>query len=479
MNSPAPIFSLPLDGNFEPGLGNIPVSVEGPHRFHVIRGKEGYQPTSLKTKLHLSTDAHLKNQGTILLSLSPLETLAVAAPMYGFLAKDPQAQEYGLLADTFPINDPAANIFGWYWRSVWHPQMIAKFKNGAAGGGHADYAVTPYVVVEHLPLREREWYQLALTWNQRESRLRLYVNGVLCGTTSYPFAADAPRPGLYLGNTAMVFADLEIHETELTQADIAVKWNGSGLPVAPEVQQQLTDLHTVVPRVPLDWHPGGRWNLKTEQSLCADGDFKGWTQEGCLTAEFALPHFEITGEGLLLQTPDRIDVESRVYFWSPDSYEGDLAVRFDFRPELDTGLALLVVQATGMQREDILADHPRRVTGSMNTIIGDRIRSYHWEFFRRSVDVRGDLGTQVLIKNPWYVPLGLSACPAFVPGEWYRLLFLQEGRRLRAFINDECLLDVGDDPCSNHGPVFNCGRIGLRLMYQTRMRFRNLEVWNR
>jgi hypothetical protein len=132
-----------------------------------------------------------------------------------------------------------------------------------------------------------------------------------------------------------------------------------------------------------------------------------------------------------------------------------------------------------MQREDMLLDHPRRVTGSMQTIIGDRIRNYHWEFFRRAVDVRGDLGTQVLIKNPWYMPLGMSARPAFVPGEWYRLLFLQEGNRLRGAINGEWVLDVRDTALANHGPVFNSGRIGLRLMYQTRICLRALKIWNR
>jgi len=172
-------------------------------------------------------------------------------------------------------------------------------------------------------------------------------------------------------------------------------------------------------------------------------------------------------------------LESRVYFWSPQSFEGDLAVQFDFRPELGTGLALLIVQATGMQREDILTDMPRRVTGSMGTIIGDRIRNYHWEFFRHTVDVRGDVGSQVLVKNPWQCPLGLTSRPLLEPGVWYRLLFVQEGTRLRAAIDGECLFDVCDTPFGNNGPVFNSGRIGLRLMYQTRMRFRDMKVWNR
>jgi len=479
MNIPLPQLALPLSGHFDLAVGSCSVEVKGAYRFKVIDGKTGYQPTSLKTALSIATESHLKNHGTILLSITPLETLTTAGPRSGFLAKDPHAQDYGLLADAFPINDPATSIFAWYWRSVWHPQMIAKFKNGAAGNAHADYGATPYVCVEHLPLEEGAWYQLAFSWNKSESRFRLYVNGVLCGTTSYAFQADAAQPVLYLGNTAMVFADLEIYETELSQAEVGTKWNDAGLRTDSEIQQQLNALHTVAPKPKADWQPDDLWSVKYDESLRKSGDFQGWTQEGCLSKEFALENFEVTSEGLLIQTPDRIDLESRVYFWSPDSFEGDLAVEFEFRPELNTGLALLVVQASGMQREDIITDQPPRTTGSMGTIIGDRIRNYHWEFFRRAVDVRGDIGTQVLIKNPWNVPLGMSARPAYVPGEWYKLLFLQEGDRLRAAINDEWVLDAQDDPCANHGPVLNCGRIGLRLMYQTRMRFRNLKAWNR
>lgn len=65
-------------------------------------------------------------------------------------------------------------------------------------------------------------------------------------------------------------------------------------------------------------------------------------------APYELLEKQITPEGLLIQTPDQIHTETRVYFWSPVSFEGDVAVEFEFRPEQNTGLALLVVQATGL-----------------------------------------------------------------------------------------------------------------------------------
>ncbi|MGA2035302.1 MAG: DUF1961 family protein [Thermoguttaceae bacterium] len=63
--------------------------------------------------------------------------------------------------------------------------------------------------------------------------------------------------------------------------------------------------------------------------------------------------------------------------------------------------------------------------------------------------------------------------------QWHRLLFVQEGARIRTAIDGRRVFDLHDDPLNNTGPVFNFGRIGLRLMYQTRMRFRDLKIWNR
>jgi hypothetical protein len=478
MMQPVPVLAFSLTGDVHEAGGADVASVQGPHRFLKIGPIVGYQPTSLKTVFHIATDLHQQNEGSIALWLSPLETLATASPMWGFASRDPNAREYGLIADTFPINDPATNIFGWYWRSVWHPQMIAKFKKGAASGGHADYEVTPYVPVEHLPLKEKQWYEFVFTWNKEKSRLFLYVNGILCGTTSYPFRADLPRPDLYLGNTAMVFSNLRIYDTELNEAEVAMEWHKANFPANPEGEKEIAALHAIQPRSKVEWQPDANWTLEYDNPLSAEGSFSDWIQQGCLEPGFALKELKNTPEGLLVETPGRVDVESRVYFWSPRIFEGDLAVEFDFRPEREDGLALLVVQASGMQREDFINDHPVRTTGSMGTLIADRVRNYHWEFFRHSVDVRGDLGTSVLVKNPWELPLGLATRPAFDQGQWYKLLFVQEGNRLRAGINGEWLLDVHDTPSTNNGPVFNCGRIGLRLMYQTRMRFRNLKVWN-
>jgi hypothetical protein len=474
-----PTLALPLahDLNASP-VGGHGVA-QGPYRHIQLNGKWGWQPLSLKSSLQIPSDQHTRDRGSITVWVSPLETLATSFFLTRIAEKDPHWNVYSLLSDTLPLNAIEGSTFAWFWQSLWHPQMIAKFKTGRAGGAASDYSVIPYVPVEHLSLHKHEWYQLTLTWDKPASRLKVYVNGILAATTLYPFKAETPRPELYLGNTAMAFADLAIFDTELPADEIAAGYARSTAPKNAAIQRELEGLFTVTPKPSVDWTAGTDWHLRYERSLTQPGDFDGWRQQGCLVAPYELREKQITPEGLLIQTPDQIHTETRVYFWSPDSFEGDVAVEFEFRPEQNTGLALLVVQATGLQREDFLTDHPPRTTGSMSTIIGDRIKNYHWEFFRRAVDVRGDLGTQVLVKNPWNRPLGLANLPPLQVGSWHKLLFVQEGGRLRAAIDGQWALDVQDEAFNMSGPVLNSGRIGLRLMYASRMRFKNLKIWNR
>jgi hypothetical protein len=471
-----PSLELPLAGDLRVTVGQAEVTLEGPHRFVSVHGTTGFQPLSLATKLKIATDAHCRSKGVILLNVAPLETLAVASLMETFMSKDPLAPNYNLISDSPEMRSLEESIFAWHWRSIWHPQVVAKFGRGPQ---RRDFRLDPSVIIEHLPLNENTWYQLGLSWDMPAHKLRLYVNGILAGASDYDFQPDVPRPQLFVGNPAMVFSGLKIYDTVLTDAEIAAAYDN--LPVKRDegVRRQLSALFTVEPKHALEWQPDATWKIAYAASFTKPEDLAGWRQQGCTEEPYKMRQSRVTPDGLLLETPDEIHTETRMYLWSPKIFDGDLAVQFEFRPERASGLALLVVQASGMQREDFLTDHPTRTSGSMGTIIDDRVRNYHWEFFRMTPDVRSDVQTEILVKNPWTRPLGMSVLPSLELNKFHTLLFLQEGRRLRAVIDRQVALDVNDDPLINLGPVFNSGRIGLRLMYQTRMTFRNLKVWNR
>lgn len=472
-----PSLTVPLAGDLRPGKGAAEVSVSGPHRFVRVAGKTGYHALSLETKLRIATDAHNSDTGTMLVWVAPLESLSAVPPLESYLKNDPQARSYNLVSDTWPARQFGSATFAWHWRSNWDPTVVARFLKGPI---RWDHKAVPWVFTEHLPLEEKRWYQLAVTWNKPKHRFRMYANGMLTGNNDQPCTVgDAPNPELFVGNPAMVFRELQIWRTELGAAEIEQAYRNSGMPVDPQVQKRLAALMAPSEKPPFSWSPGPGWKIAYETSFTRPADLEGWVQQGCLKEPFLMRELRTTPDGLLLDTPAPIENETRIYLWSPRNFEGDIAVEFEFRPERDTGLALVVIQASGMQREDFITDHPVRTTGSMATIIADRVRSYHWEFFRRYDFNLRNGETHLLAKNPWERPMGMSSTPALEIGKFHRLQLVQEGRRLRGAINGRLVLDVEDDPHMNLGPVYNFGRIGLRLMYDTRMTFRNLKVWNR
>lgn len=467
---------MPLSEDLRVSKGSADISISGPHRFVRVAGKTGYQPLSLETKLRIGTSLHKANAGSILLWVAPLESLSAEPSSGAFLRKDPLARNYNLLSDTWPARDFDKAIFAWQWHANWNPTVFARFLRGPILW---DQRSVPWVFTEHLPLEEKNWYQLGMTWNKSEHRYRMYVNGILSGNNLDYSVADEPNPELYLGNTAMVFRNLQIWDSELEPRDIDQQYRQSGMPSNPSIQKHLADL--MVPQVhpSFVWSPTSDWKLVYENSFTKAGDLEGWIQQGCLQDPFRMREKRITPGGLLLETPPETGNESRVYLWSPRNFEGDIAVEFEFRPERDSGLALVVIQASGMQREDFITDQPPRTTGSMATIIADRVRNYHWEFFRRyNFNLRNGF-TQILAKNPWERPMAMSSLPLIELNQIHRLQFVQEGRRLRGTIDGQLVFDAMDDPFVNSGPVYSFGRIGIRLMYNTRMTIRNLQVWNR
>lgn len=46
-------------------------------------------------------------------------------------------------------------------------------------------------------------------------------------------------------------------------------------------------------------------------------------------------------------------------------------------------------------------------------------------------------------------------------------------------IDGKVIFDVEDQADSNNGPILNSGHIAIRCMWKTRLRIRNLRVFNR
>lgn len=142
------------------------------------------------------------------------------------------------------------------------------------------------------------------------------------------------------------------------------------------------------------------------------------------------------------------------------------------------GLALLMVHASGMTREDFMADYPKKISGLMETVHGQNVRNCHWEFFREMNDVRNDVGTAFSRKNPFAFRNGFCSAPApFTKNEWHKLQLVQSDGKIRVPIDGKILLEIDDNSRTNTGCILKYGHIALRCMVHTAMVFRNLKVF--
>ena len=87
-------------------------------------------------------------------------------------------------------------------------------------------------------------------------------------------------------------------------------------------------------------------------------------------------------EGLLIETPDvpygtPDAFPKQVYIWSNKTFEGNIYVEFEWKTLKRGGLSLLMIQASGMTREDFMADYPKKTSGIMQTVHEENVRNYH------------------------------------------------------------------------------------------------------
>jgi hypothetical protein len=87
--------------------------------------------------------------------------------------------------------------------------------------------------------------------------------------------------------------------------------------------------------------------------------------------------------------------------------------------------------------------------------------------------------TQVIYKNPWGRHLYYGVIPKIEQHRWYKLRLVKMGSRLQGSLDGRVVFDLRDDASGHTGPVLNFGRIALRHMYHTTVRYRNLVVYER
>lgn len=450
-------------------------------------GREGLNFTSIRGRIALPEHTLNEPRGTLSMWVMALDDLSAAAqyPKHG--QSNPHFSQYVLLSDREVVPDSEAAHFSLVWESYWHPVFYAKF----APGSHLQNAWGPERGAEamagHFVFPRLEWTLISVRWDRGNNLYEMFANGIRIGSadTTTPDLPHFPcGPVLYLGCPALAVSEVHFFDRLLAPEEIGNLPGSAAITGAFQDHLKRTFVGDNLPR--LDWNPGPDWTPKLDLSLKTKDHYHDFFLQGCGTA------VNFTDEGFRIRTPDMkaftasrhpvrpgVDM-TRMYLWTREIFEGDLAIRFDFKLNAPGGLCLLMTQAAGMQGEDFLSDYPLRVNGSMATVCWEDVRNYHWEFYRDMVDVPNHRVCHACLKNPWFKPMSFQfENRNWETDRWYRLEYVQEGARLRGAIDGVTVMDVKDDAFGNNGPVLLNGRIALRCMMRTDMTFRDLKVWNR
>jgi len=444
------------------------IHIEGPHKFVTINNITGLQVTSLHTNAWFETTALSADEGSISMWMSPLEDIDKSHSVQGSLV-------YPLIANKPQTVNDDSTQFSIYYQGTGYPRLIARFTDGSFWG-QMDYGLSPFVYAESLKLFKGQWYHIVVNWNKKQKMLNMFINGELVGHNfSAKSFADAGTK-LFVGNPLMVISNVSFDKKMLSEQEIEKAYNS----VRPASNKIADSAIQAVVR-PVDNGPAGQLDNSWKKVYSCDfnkpADLEGWTfQTGDKYRDkFTL---NVSSDGLLWKTPDIIHTESRGYLWCPYYVEGDLCIEYEFQLLSPKGLALVIMCASGTRGEDIIRDQGLKKTGSMADMNGN-YRNYHWEYIRRVEAMRTDVETQYVNKNPWGKSLFVGCTKRLEQNKWIKIRFMKTGNRLSGEMDGQKIFDVEDTGFDNNGPLLNSGRIVLRQMYATSMKYRNFKVYQK
>ncbi|MCK9412899.1 MAG: DUF1961 family protein [Prolixibacteraceae bacterium] len=443
--------------------------IDGPHRFVKIAGITGLHVSSLKTKAFVETTALQSGRGTISVWMSPLENID-KAPAYGLNAIFP------LLSDYYPPSKVDSCRFSVYYWGSGYPRVIARFTDGGFWQ-QMDYGLASFVYAESLPLQKGEWYHVAVTWDKPKETIAMYINGELVGHNYSAKSFKLAKNKIHIGNPLMVLSGLKVQTESLSKDEVRKEYL-YGRPQTNQFSDQtIRQIVNPQDKPAITSRLDGSWKKVYECNFTKKSDLDSWTFQ---TGEKFRDKFklDITENGLYWETPEMIDTESRGYLWCPAKVEGDQWIEFEFQLVSPKGLALLMMCASGMQGEDIIEDQGLRKTGSMGDMNAN-YRNYHWEYVRRVEAMRTDVETQYVCKNPWGKGLYVGCVPRLERNRWIKIRYIKVGNKICGSFDGKTVFEVEDSAYNNNGPLLNSGRVVLRQMYNTAMRYRNFVIYSK
>jgi hypothetical protein len=488
-------WHAPLDGDFEMAgetNGTAELEPARAHSFSILGGSKAWRPEHPESAIRVGFDGWSDaTAGTIAAWVMPLEDVG---PWYPVVTADVGRQgvaQLPVVADTYPPHrlDESTLALAMYptpliglearvaqGRHGFLPEDIRNRTKEFVPDDRGD-AKRPRarVLIHDLQLRRGHWYHVGIGWDIDRGRIELYLDGERANVAD-GVAFNQPDDALYFGNPMLALTDLRASGRLLDPETVAAAYETDRERANRRIDTRVERFLHGSELASMTVDPAG-YDLQTEMSLTDPEEVEQWIPHGPDTS--TLKEFRATPEGMLVETRDIWEVDNLCTLWGPDQYEGDIHVEYDFRIERNEGLGIVVFHATTFDRGDVIEHRDYPATGSMKTIISN-VRNYWWEYMRRTPPARRDANTHLLVKGPHHhPPLGHNVCEVPEPNVWHTLTVNKEGYRIRCAIDDQCIFDVKDSPGTGNGPSYNAGRIGLRHMQKTRIRYRNLHVYTR
>ena len=460
-------------------------TIQGPARVLDLKGRKGINPTSIHTTIQL-TGGHTLNdpQGTMILWFFALEDLA-ASFLAGHMKIDNEHfASYPFLSDFVKPRDTAAANFSFEWNRF--NEFRAKFFKGTIYPSLKGFEPPQKAWVQAVPFnyfQQHRWYQLAVTWDDAAKSASLLVNGVLIGKSDVfnkDFHRDRCGEILYAGCPAICHGEITFHDEVLSRDELYELYRQGAPDYEVAIEKELRHRFEGTDLADFKFKPDATWTKQFDIDFQSPVEqIKEFYVQGHVDAVQPAGH----PEGLLIDTPNvpygtPDAFPKQVYIWSHKTFEGNVYVEFEWKSLRPGGLSLLMIQASGMTREDFMADYPKKTSGIMQTVHEENVRNYHWEFYREMSDVRNDVGTAFSRKNPFAYRIGFGSAPEpFALNQWHKAQIVQQGGKIRGAIDGRILLEIDDNSRNNSGCILNCGHIAIRCMVHTKMVFRNLRVF--
>ncbi len=215
--------------------------------------------------------------------------------------------------------------------------------------------------------------------------------------------------------------------------------------------------------------------LLYKNALATEADIKDFRVEGPVAISF--PRQALRLENGVERDPDK-GVHGNFLFWCNEHFPDNIAIRWQFKPLTDNGLAMVWLAARGRKGEDLFDPSLPSRDGDYPQYHSGAIEGLHISYFRRNLG-ESSFRTCNLRKSYGFhlVAQGGDPLPDVIyANKFYQLEVVKQEAYLRFSMEGVMLFDWVDD--ENHGPFLSDGKIGFRQMAGLIAEYRNLEVYS-